>query len=416
MTDTKDVDRDPLEDLDLIAEFEKDMGAHLADPHAVYDELRKDHPVYAGDLLTERLGLASSTLKLWEGRPYTILGYEAAEQVVRDAEHFSNSVYDRTVGRTHGRTILTMDDPDHRDHRKAIQKAFNRKAMDRWRTDFMIPEVHRVIDGIIDRGRGDVMADFALHFPVSVIHHILGLPPERLQEMHNLAVGLLLYRTRSDIAQLCSQKLGEMMIEHVDAHRSSGGGEFISILANTRMENGALFTCEEMVSFLRILLAAGGETTTRAIGSMFTYLLRQPELLGQVREDRELVQPVIEETLRLEPPTQYVYRYCVKDIDVCGTRIPAGSPVAVSLAAANRDPEVFDDPAAFRIGRKVQHLGFGHGVHMCLGMHLARMEAATTLTAFLDRMPRLRRDERLPDPVIRGVAFRSPATVPIRWD
>jgi cytochrome P450 len=411
-----DLTMDMLDELDLIAEFEKDMGAHLADPHAVYDELRGAHPVHKGDLLTERLGLASSAMAVWEGQPYAILGYAAAEQVLRDAEHFSNTVYARTVGKTHGRNILNIDDPEHLYHRKVIQKAFNRRAMDRWRVEYMEPEVQRVIDRIIDRGRGELMADFALRFPVSVVHHILGLPPEKLETLQNLAAGLLLYRTRPDIGLLCSERLGAMLIEYIEKRRASGTDDFIGTLIASRMDNGACFTDEEIVSFLRILLPAGGETTARTIGSVFAYLTADPDLLAAVREDRDLIKPVIEETLRLEPPTQYVYRLCVRDTEVAGTAIPAGSPIAVSLSAANRDPLVYEDPAAFRLHRPTAHLAFGHGVHLCLGMHLARMEASAALTGFLDRMPRLRRDPSAPAPVISGIAFRSPAVVPLIWE
>jgi cytochrome P450 len=402
--------------MDLVAEFEKDIGASLNDPHPVYDELRPDHPVYRGDLLTERLGLPASALSAWEGQPYTILGYAAATQVLRDAEHFSNTVYARTVGKTHGRNILNIDDPEHQMHRKVIQKAFNRKAMDGWRTGYMEPEVQRCIDGIISAGRADLMSSFALWFPVSVVHHILGLPEDKLDVLQQLAVGLLLYRTRPDVALVCSQLLGDMLFEYVGQRRQQPSGDFISILIDTKMDNGAYFTDEEIVSFLRVLLPAGGETTARTIGSLFAYLTAEPELLDRVRADRALVGPVTEETMRLEPPTQYSYRLCVKDAQVGETLIPSGSPIAVSLSAANRDPLVFDDPAAFKLGRKTPHLSFGHGVHLCLGMHLARMEVSSALNGFLDRMPKLRRDQDQPAPHISGIAFRSPAVVSLAWD
>jgi cytochrome P450 len=415
---TTNTNVDLLDGLDLVAEFEASMGATsgLPDPHAVYRELLAQGPVYPGDLMTDRLGMAVSALSPWEGQPYTILGSKAAEHVLRDAEHFSNTVYTRTVGKTHGRTILTIDDPEHLLHRKVIQKAFNRKAMDAWRVDYMEPEAHRVIDSIIDRGHGELMSDLALRFPVSVVHHILGLPEEQLEKLQNLAVGLLLYLTRPDIAVLCSERLGSMLQDHIEQRRQTGANDFIGTLLTSQMDNGEHFTDEEIVSFLRILLPAGGETTARTIGSMFAYLTADPDLLDRVRNDRNLIRPVIEETLRLEPPTQYVYRLCVKDTDVAGTKIAAGSPIAVSLSAANRDPEAFHEPASFRIDRTTPHLAFGHGVHLCLGMHLARMETSTVLNAMLDRMPRLRRDPSAPAPVISGIGFRSPATVPLAWD
>ena len=414
MTATRPTAQSVLE-MDLVAEFEKQMGANLNDPHPVYDELRPAHPVYRGDLLTERLGLAGSALSVWEGQPYTILGYSAALQVLRDAEHFSNTAYARTVGKTHGRNILNIDDPEHALHRRVIQKAFSRKAMDAWRTGYMEPEVQRCVDQMASSGRGELMSGFALRFPVSVVHHILGLPEDQLDVLQQLAAGLLLYVSRPEVALVCSELLGDMLTEYVRQRRHQPSGDFLSILVDTKMENGAYFTDEEIVSFLRVLLPAGGETTARTIGSMFTYLTAQPELLDQVRADRALVGPVTDETLRLEPPTQYVYRLCVKDAEVGETTIPAGSPIAVSLSAANRDPLVFDQPGVFQLGRKAPHLSFGQGVHLCLGMHTARMEISAALNGFLDRLPKLRRDLERPAPHISGITFRSPAVVPLAW-
>jgi cytochrome P450 len=405
-----------LDSLDLIGAFEKDTGSDLSDPHATYTELRAQGAVYRGDLLIDRLGLQASALAVWgSGQPFTILGYEATEQVLRDAETFSNQIYAATVGKTHGRNILNIDDPDHRAHRKVIQKAFSRKAIDRWRVEFMEPEVQRSIDAIIDRGRGNLMTDFALRFPVAVIHHMLGLPPEKLHSFQNLATGLLLYRTRFNIAQLCSQRLAEILQEYITTRRANPADDFISVLCHTQLEDGRYFTDDEVVSFLRILLPAGGETTARTIGTLFAYLTAQPELLARARVDEAFRRAAIEEAIRLEPPTQYAYRLCVKDTEVAGVEIPAGSPIAVSLSSAHRDEKVFEDADQFRPGRPMPHLAFGHGVHLCLGMHLARMEASTALEGFLERMPNLRRDEDAEPPRMAGVTFRSPATVPLIW-
>jgi cytochrome P450 len=406
-----------LDSLDLVAAFEKDMGSDLSDPHPVYTELRARGEVHRGDLLTERLGLASSTVGAYgSGQPYTILGYAAASQVMRDAQAFSNTIYASTVGKTHGRNLLNIDDPDHRAHRSVIHKAFSRKAIERWRVEFIEPEVQRSADRLLAAGRGDLMADFALRYPVAVIHHMLGLPPEKLRTFQNLATGLLLYRTQFAIAQRCSVELAHLLQEYITERRAHPGDDFISVLCHTPMDNGAYLTDEEVVSFLRILLPAGGETTARTIGSLFAYLSADPELLARARTDEALRRAAIEETMRIEPPTQYLYRLCVADTEVDGVTIPAGSPIAVCLASANRDERVYDDPEVFRPGRRAPHLAFGHGVHLCLGMHLARMETMIALEGLLERMPNLRRDPDAEPPRMRGIAFRSPATVPLIWN
>ena len=383
---------DALAGLDLIAEFEKDMGADLPDPHPVYAEERARGAVVRGDLLTERLGLPSSTLTAWQGQPFTIVGYHAVEQVMRDAEHFSNTVHDRTTGKSIGRNILTIDDPEHREHRKVIQSAFSRKAMERWRAEFIEPEAGRCVDVLAGRSSCELMSAFALNFPISVIHHIVGMPAEQLGLVHNLAAGLLLYRTRPDLAMLSSQRLGVLINEQVDRLRDSDS--FLGVLVSAHMEGGRTFSREELISFIRVLFSAGGETTARTIGTLFAHLTQAPELLDAVRADRGLVRTAIEEAIRIEAPTQYVYRLCIKETTVDGQVIPAGSPIAVALGSANRDESVFPDAGQFRLNRTEPHLSFGHGVHLCLGMHLARVEASAALNAFLDRLPRLRADDR----------------------
>jgi cytochrome P450 len=418
MTTNTDSPRpDLLAGFDVLAAFEKEMGEDLPDSRPVYEELRTRHPVYVGDVMRDRLGMRSSPLSAWDGQPFTILGHEEVVRVLRDGVHFSTSFYERSSGKSQGRNLLGMDDPEHRFHRQIAQTAFSRKAMESWQHDFVEPYVARVIDDLAPAGRAEVMAGFALTFPVSVIHYILGLPPEQLLELHTLAVGLLLIHSRPDIAMECSERLGRLLYAHVVDRREHPADDVISVLANAKVDGRLALDDDEVVSFLRILLPAGGETTTRTLGSLFTYLLTNAEQFELVRRDPSLVDGAVEETLRLEPPAQLVYRLCVRDVELAGVDIPAGSPLGVCLASANRDPAVFEDPDRFDIRRPSHaHVAFGYGTHLCLGMHLARMETSVAAKAFLERLPYLRLDETMPPPHIRGITFRSPAAVHVRWD
>jgi cytochrome P450 len=178
---------------------------------------------------------------------------------------------------------------------------------------------------------------------------------------------------------------------------------------------------EEIFSFLRMLLPAGIETTYRSSGSLLYLLLTHPEQLEAVRADRALIPQAIEEGLRYETPVLVTLRVTTTDTSLSGVEIPAGTVVSAVLGSANRDPAAYDHPERFDVNRDTErHLSFGTGPHVCLGMHLARMETRVALNALLDRLPNLRLDqkeaERI-DPHIHGdMLFRSPTSLPVVWD
>ena len=170
---------------------------------------------------------------------------------------------------------------------------------------------------------------------------------------------------------------------------------------------------EEIFSFLRLLLPAGVETTFRSSGNFIHALLTHPDQLDALRLDRSLMPQAIEEALRWEPPLLITSRVVTRDTELRGIPVPAGANVTVMLGAANRDPDRYREPDRFDIFRDPkQHISFGHGPHMCLGMHLARMETRVAVDALLDRLPDLRLDPEGDDPHIHGQIFRSPTALP----
>jgi cytochrome P450 len=408
---------DPLEGFDLVAAFEEEIGAQVADPYPVYAELQRQGTVFAGDMLTEHLGFDSSMLSLWGGQPFTVLGYDEVRQVLNNPAHFSSAIYGVGSVKTMGRNIIVMDPPEHHLHRRLVQAAFSKRTTERWNDEIAQPLVdERFSDDFVARGHAELMSEFCITYPISVIHHILGLPRENLAQVHQWAIGLLLYRTHLDIAQVCAERLGALVAQHVELRRSFPGDDIISALCRATLPTGESLTDEEIATFLRVFLNAGSETTTSALGSLFSHLLSEPEQLELVRSNPEYVPRAVEETLRLEPSLGVTWRVCVDDYELGGLTIPGGSPVCVGIAAANRDPRRFEQPARFDITRRAEpHVTFGYGPHVCLGQHVARMEMATALTTFLDRLPKLRlaSDAR---PAGRGVTFRSPVSVPVRWD
>jgi cytochrome P450 len=176
-------------------------------------------------------------------------------------------------------------------------------------------------------------------------------------------------------------------------------------------------TADEIVSNAGVLLFGGVETTEGMITNALLHLLERPELLDVVRTDQGLLAAAIEESLRLEPAASVVDRYATQALSLRGASIEAGELVRVSIAAANRDGMVFSDPDRFDVRRRNsrRHLAFAQGAHVCLGIHLARLEAQTGISLLLARLSRLRLDPARP-PQVRGIVFRKPSAVHALWD
>jgi cytochrome P450 len=202
----------------------------------------------------------------------------------------------------------------------------------------------------------------------------------------------------------------------MEERRSAPGDDLISELVQAEVD-GTKLTDEEIYSFLRLLLPAGVETTYRATGNLLFALLNNKEQFDALYDDRSLYAQAFEESLRWEGPVTVILRRATRDTELAGVPIAAGADVALLLGAANRDHRKFDDPDHFDMFRAVrQHVGFGFGVHVCLGMHLARMESRVAINTLFDRLGRFTLDPDAPAPHIEGMAFRSPLSLPVVFD
>jgi cytochrome P450 len=187
----------------------------------------------------------------------------------------------------------------------------------------------------------------------------------------------------------------------------------VSTLAAAELD-GQQLTDDEIFAFLRLLLPAGAETTYRSSSNLLFGLLTNPEQLDALRADRALMPQAIEEGLRWEPPLTTIVRTATRDTVVEGVEIPAGAVVIVNMGSANHDEKYWEQPEEFDIHREQrQHLAFAFGPHMCLGMHLARMETRVLLERTFDRLPNLRLDPRAEAPHITGMTFRAPTALPV---
>jgi cytochrome P450 len=251
---------------------------------------------------------------------------------------------------------------------------------------------------------------------VQVIGRVLGIPRAEYPKYQKWALELVGFSKDPPKGMAASQAFRTYLLPIIQAHRAAPTDDVISKLV-TGTVDGVGLTDDEVVNFLRLLIPAGAETTSRLIGSMLFALLVERDRYERVRADRSLVPWAIEETLRWETPVVFVAREATRSTEIRGVEIPEGKNVAVIIGAGNRDPEKYPEPDRFDLDRHADdHLSFGFGRHFCLGYTLAKLEARTALGAVLDRFPKLRIDPDAPPPAVRGMAFRSPPALPVRFD
>lgn len=384
----------------------------------VAGDVRDPYPELADALRTNPVQrLESSVVPHDEEHPvFFVYSYDDVSRVLRDGETYSSAhIIDLIMGPVMGEhIILGMDDPKHRRYRALVSTAFRQKMLARWEGELVERVAHQLIDRFADRGSADLVREFTFPYPTQIIAGLLGLPAEDYRQFQRWSISILSFYSKPEVAIAASQEVKEYLAEILAARRLDPREDVISALAGAELD-GEHLSDEEIFSFLRLLLPAGIETTYRSTGNLLFALLAHPDQLDAVRSDRSLVPQAVEEALRFETPLLNITRMATKDAELSGVAIPAGSTIMLMLAAGNREEGRYPDPDRFDIFRTdpKPHISFGHGPHVCLGMHLARMEMRVAVNLLLDRLPNLRLDPAGEDPHIHGQVFRSPTQLPV---
>jgi cytochrome P450 len=393
-------------------------------PYPALAELRRRGPVLDGEIMT-LLGTdlpMTSGLNAVQGPAFSAFGYDEVREVLRDGTTFSSSAYADAIGQVLGRTILEMDEPEHRRYRRLISAAFASKVMDRWRDEVALPILVELLGELPVSGEADLVEVLTFPYPVRVIARLLGLPDEDREQFHEWATmivdpaafedpGLAVERERAMTA------LTEYLHRIIGERRRTPRDDITTLLVSSEIE-GQRLEDDEIVSFLRLLLPAGAETTFRSSGNLLLALLSDPRQQSILRAEPQRAGAAIEEAIRWEPPIMSIGRVTTREVQLGACRLPAGAAVHVSLAAANHDDAVFDDPESYDMTRVAKpHLAFAAGPHTCIGLHLARMEMTVVLEQIFEALPGLRlQDAAGGDCHVAGLGFREPTELPVSWD
>jgi hypothetical protein len=365
--------------------FDPFSEEYYENPFDIYRRMREDAPLYYDE----------------KEDFYALTRHEDVAAAFKDFESYSSArgcdLAMVRSGDVPQKSIIFMDPPDHRHMRSLLNKAFTPRAIQSQK-ETVIELIDKYL-GEADPDNFDVVQDFSGPFPVEVITRMAGVPEEyRQQVRHWIDTSLHHEPGQIEISETAMQANIDTAMYYfglIQERRENPQDDMISrlIAAEIPTEEGPTRQLDdiEITGFATLLGGAGAETVTKLLGSAAVVFARNPEQWQKLLDDRSKIPAAVEELLRYEGPVQYNVRYTLKETRVSGGVIPAGKPVFLCGAAANRDPEAFTDADVFDIDRdraEAQNLGLGYGIHSCLGAALARMESAIALDRLLDFMPR----------------------------
>ncbi|WP_072475213.1 cytochrome P450 [Amycolatopsis australiensis] len=380
--------------------FDPRDPAFLEDPYPAFAALRAEGDVH----FHEGLGLA---VAVSHAASSAVLRHRGLGRIWQDAQPLERFA---SFNLLHRNSLLENEPPAHTRLRRLIAGAFGRGHVQRLR-----PMVATLADGMVDDlaaaiaadGSADLLEHLAQPLPVAVIAELLGVPISdgpRMVQLSNTIVKMYEYGLSEegrDAAEQASAEFVAYVREVAAARAASPGDDIISDLLRSEL------TPDELVATAVLLLMAGHEATVNVLGNGITALLTHRDQWERLLASPSLLDSCVEELIRFDAPLQLFERTATEDVSICGYVVSRGQKIGALLGAAARDPKVFDDPDRLDIGRTPNaHLGFGLGIHYCVGAPLARVEIAAALRALAEKLPGLRLAEppqRRPEFVIRGL-------------
>ncbi|WP_422342716.1 cytochrome P450 [Parasphingorhabdus sp.] len=404
-------------------------GEAPANPYPMLAEKRSQCPVMQGDILKEHM-VPSMADYMMTGRPtMSLFRYEDIRSVLMNPTDWLSYIVGDGFGAAVDNMLITaMDGEEHDKFRATLQKPFMRPQIRKLIDTLIRPVVEdEFVNRLKPNGKADLLREFALPFPIRAMYAYFGFPHEEdlLSNLASWAIQVVAApQADPEVAKItvpqsmvAGQSMYDTLFPVIQAYRKRG--EMRHDILGHMMEvehEGKRFSDEEITAFIRMLLLAAGETTTRSFANMMVQLLENPDVMDEVRQDRKLIPKAVMETMRRDPTAGAVARMAARDVKLGGVQIPKGTAVLCSIAAANRDPETYEDPDRLWLKRPMRPLlSFGFGPHICMGMHMALAELEVALDAMLD-LPNLRFDPDYPHPEIKGLNMRGPDAVHVLWD
>ena len=361
-----------------------------ANPFPFYAQLRTESPVFPVTLPTKQ-------------RAWLVTRYDDVLDVLKDERFAKNrrnamspaqlkkAPWMPSMFKPLEHNMLDSDSPDHTRLRALVHKAFTARMIERMR-DQIQALTNELLDGVESKGSMDVIADFALPLPLTMIGRILGIPAADNQKFHRWTQVVVSAGTNRNLVALIPTLIRFMgyLKRSIRERRAHPKDDLITALVQAKDGNDQLSE-DEIVAMIFLLLVAGHETTVNLIGSGVLALLEHPDQLRKLRREPETIKSAIEELLRFVCPVEMATeRYAREDITIAGTTIPRGELVLAVVGSANRDAKYFANSDLLDITRmNNKHLAFGQGVHYCLGAPLARLEGQIAIGALVQRMPNL---------------------------